>query len=71
MPKISEPQYIIDNAGNKIAAVVPIADYEILLDALEEINDLQTIDEMRKNGELADTVPLADVLARYTNDAAA
>ncbi len=71
MPQIDEPYFIRDSAGNPVAAVVPIADYEILIDALEEINDLQTIAEARANGEFNQRISLADVQAQFATDAAA
>jgi len=66
MPQINEPYFVLDKAGNPVAAVVPIDDYEILVDALEEINDLQMIAQMRENGEMAHTIPFEQVKAELT-----
>ena len=35
------PQYITDHEGNKISVVLPIKEYEILLEELEEMEDLK------------------------------
>ena len=66
MPQINEPYFVLDKEGNPVAAVVPIDDYEILLDALEEINDLEMLDRMRENGEMSDTIPFEQVKAELT-----
>ncbi len=57
MLTIREPMFILDKEGNQVAAVVDIDSYTILLDALEELNDLAAIDQMRESGEIANTIP--------------
>ena len=41
----SQPRYIVDESGNKTAVVIPVEDYE---DLLEDVHDLAIIAE-RKN----------------------
>ena len=39
-----QPQYIIDSAGQRVSVVIPIAEFEELL---EDLNDLAAIAERR------------------------
>ncbi|MBK9105876.1 MAG: hypothetical protein IPL92_15220 [Saprospiraceae bacterium] len=39
------PQYITDKEGNKISVVLPIKEYESLLEELEEMEDIKLYDE--------------------------
>ena len=55
------PQYITDEQGNRVSVVLPVDDYQELLDDLE---DLATIAE-RRNEE---TVSHADVVAALKAD---
>ena len=59
----------MDADGNRIAAIVPIAVYEKLLDAYEDQADLAAIREYEaeKAAVNLDAIPLADYLAeRHT-----
>lgn len=40
MRQIREPQYVIDSQGNKTSVILDLESFEILLDALEELNDI-------------------------------
>lgn len=46
-------QYITDNTGKKISVVIPINEYNALLEELEELEDVKLYDEAKKqdNGE--------------------
>lgn len=48
-----KPQYITDETGNKISAVLPIKVYETLMDKLEELEDIRLYDESKSDGEPA------------------
>lgn len=50
------PQYITDKYGKKISVVLPIKDYEALMEELEELNDIKLYDEARESDE--GSVPL-------------
>ena len=45
------PQYIIDNTGEKISVVLPIEEYQIILNELEELEDIRLYDEAKATGE--------------------
>jgi hypothetical protein len=38
------PQYITDREGNKISVVLPIKEFELLLEELEDMEDVQLFD---------------------------
>ena len=54
-------QFITDDAGNKTSVVLPIAEYEQLM---EDLSDLACVAERR--GE--ESVPLEDVVARLKEE---
>ncbi len=35
------PQYITDKEGNKISVVIPIKEFELLIEELEDLEDVQ------------------------------
>ncbi len=41
------PQYITDKEGNKISVVLPIKEYESMLEDLEEMEDIKLYDEAK------------------------
>lgn len=43
------PQYITDHSGKKISAVLPINEFESILDELEELEDIKLYDESKKD----------------------
>jgi hypothetical protein len=45
------PQYITDQDGNKTAVVLPINEFEQLLEELEELDDIRLYDEAKKDNE--------------------
>ena len=45
------PQYITDNAGNKIAVVLPLEDFNAIMEELEELEDIKLYDEAKKNDD--------------------
>jgi hypothetical protein len=51
MTKISKPRFICDEEGNKIEVIVSLADYETLLEALEDAHDYETVTERRNSNE--------------------
>lgn len=42
-------QFVIDSNGEKLAVILPIKDYQKLLEALEELQDIKAYDEAKKN----------------------
>ena len=51
MTKISKPRFICDEEGNKIEVIVSLADYETLLEALEDAHDIEFMNEHRNSNE--------------------
>lgn len=52
--------YITDNTGKKISAVLPIKQYQHLLDALEELEDIRAYDKAKAKKEKP--IPLRDAI---------
>ena len=42
------PQYITDNAGKKISVVLPMKDFKVIMEELEELEDIKLYDEAKK-----------------------
>ena len=47
------PQYITDNTGKKISAVLPMKEFKTILDELEELEDIKLYDESKNDNEPA------------------
>lgn len=47
------PQYITDNQGRKISAVLAMKEFKILLEELEELEDIRLNDESKYDKEPA------------------
>lgn len=45
------PQYITDETGKKISVVIPIKDFNAILEELEELEDIKLYDEAKKINE--------------------
>lgn len=45
------PQYITDKEGNKISVVLPIREFELLLEELDDIEDVQWYDAAQASNE--------------------
>ena len=45
------PKYITDETGNKSAVILPIKEYDKLLEELEEIEDIRIYDEAKKGDD--------------------
>lgn len=53
-------RYLVDEEGKRIAVVVEIAEYEQLLDALEELGAIRAYDAAKAEGD--DFLPLEQAL---------
>jgi hypothetical protein len=42
-------QFVTDNSGNKLAVILPIKEYNKMIDELEELEDIRLYDEAIKN----------------------
>ena len=52
------PKFITDKKGEKISVVLPIKDYNLLMEELEEIEDLKLYDNAKKSNE--PSIPIDD-----------
>lgn len=52
MPALkAPPRYVTDSAGKRVAVILDLEQYEQLLDAAEELEDLRAYDEAKASGE--------------------
>ena len=48
-----KPRYITDNKGRKVSVVLPVREYEKMLEDLEELEDIKLYDEVKAKKEPA------------------
>ena len=48
---LTEPRFVCDETGNKVAVVLPIDLYEELVELLEQRDDLRAIEKAMQNTE--------------------
>jgi len=48
-------EYVIDDKGNKKAVLVPLSEWKMILEALEELDDIQAYDEAKS--QASDPIP--------------
>ncbi|MHC1725082.1 MAG: hypothetical protein AB9866_03520 [Syntrophobacteraceae bacterium] len=48
-------QYLVDQEGNRRAVVVPISDWQRIVEALEELDDIRAYDEAKRDP--SDAIP--------------
>lgn len=53
-----EPRYITDSKGKKISVVLPIEDFNAIMEELEELEDITLYDEAKRSNE--PSVPIDD-----------
>lgn len=53
-----KPQYIIDAQGNKLSVVLPIKDFNMLIEELEDLYDQRLYDEAKADNE--PSIPLEE-----------
>jgi hypothetical protein len=59
-------RYIVDGLGNRISVVLDIADYQELLEELEELECIRAYDAAKASGDQA--VPFEQVIAEIESD---
>lgn len=47
------PQYITDNKGKKISVILPMKEFRILMEQLEELADIRLYDKVKATDELS------------------
>ena len=45
------PQYITDEEGKKISVVIPLVEFEQMMEELDELDDIRLYDEAKKSTE--------------------
>jgi len=56
------PQFVVDEKGKRSAVILPISEYEALIEAAEDLEDIRAADEARAEG--GEPIPLEVVEAR-------
>jgi PHD/YefM family antitoxin component YafN of YafNO toxin-antitoxin module len=46
-----KPQYITDTKGKKVSVVLPIKDFQAIMEELEDLEDIRLYDEAKKSNE--------------------
>ena len=47
MLTLVKPQYITDENGKKVSVVIPVSEYERMIEELEDIDDVRLFDEAK------------------------
>ncbi len=63
-----EPQYITDNTGKKISVVIPLEDYNAMMEELEELYDIKLYDEAKKSNETSTPIEEAFIMIEATRN---
>lgn len=53
------PQYITDKTGKKISVILPLKDFDAIMEELEELEDIRLYDEAKKNNEPSIPIDIA------------
>ena len=48
---MTHAQYIVDGNGKRVSVVLPVKEYESMLDKLEELEDIRVYDEVKAKNE--------------------
>ena len=55
------PQFITDAEGNKISVILPVKEFEALLEELEDMEDIRLYDEAIKEDD-GESIPLDEAI---------
>ena len=58
-----DERWLVDEKGNRVAVVLPIAEYDQILEDLEELEDIRAFDEAKASGEKP--IPIEQALPPY------
>jgi hypothetical protein len=53
------PQYITNNTGKKISVILPIKDFEAIIEELEELEDIKLYDKAKK-ADTGERIPMSE-----------
>ena len=59
---IINPQYIIDKKGNRISVVIPVTEFETIMEELEELEDIRLYDEAISDND--PSIPIDDAFKK-------
>ncbi len=45
------PQYVTDKDGKKVSVIIPLAEYEQIIEELDELDDIRLFDEAKSSAE--------------------
>jgi PHD/YefM family antitoxin component YafN of YafNO toxin-antitoxin module len=54
-------QFVVNDRGEKVAVMISVEEYEKILEALEDLEDLRACNERKASGEIP--MPLEEALA--------
>ncbi len=46
-----QAQYIVDGKGKRVSVILPVKDYEKMLEKMEELEDIRMYDEVKAKNE--------------------
>jgi len=49
--KAIHPQYVSDKDGKKVPVIIPLAEYEQIIEELDELDDIRLYDEAKSRAE--------------------
>lgn len=55
-------QFVTDDHGNKLAVILPIKDYQKMLEELEELEDIKRYDQVKARNEAS--MPFSEYLKK-------
>ena len=57
-----QTQYITDNTGKKVSAIIPIKEYNLILEKLDELNCIKAYDKAKSKKQ--QFIPLEEALKK-------
>ena len=60
-------QFIEDDKGKKVAVILPISEYNEILEKLDELEDIRLYDKVKAKNEVADTLEMYIAKRRKKN----
>ena len=58
--------YLVDEEGNRKAVVVPISDWEQIVDALEELEDIRAYDDAKRDS--TEAIPFEQAISEINKE---
>lgn len=59
------PQYVTNSNGEKVSAIIPITEFEAILEELEELEDIKLYDEAKISNE--QSIPVSQAFEMIEN----